>query len=68
MERTFPCSNNNCIFVHPRGVGTTGGCQCLDFFPMPVEVRSQLRREIRAATTRAFEKGMTAALKEKERY
>jgi len=62
MERTFPCSNNNCIFVHPGG-----GCQCLDFFPMPVEVRSQLRREIRAATTRAFEKGMTAALKEKER-
>jgi len=35
---------------------------------MPVEVRSQLRREIRAATTRAFEKGMTAALKEKENH
>jgi len=30
------CGNHSCYFNPPQGVGTTGGCDCLNGLPFPL--------------------------------
>ena len=35
MDEVKGCSDHNCIFGHPGGMGTNGGCHCLDLHRDP---------------------------------
>ena len=58
------CTDHGCVFGHPGGMGTNGGCRCLDDLrygkATPLRV-SKLRREIVAAREAAYRRGMEAA-------
>jgi len=35
MDKVQGCCDHNCIFGHPGGMGTNGGCRCLDLHRNP---------------------------------
>lgn len=58
----YPCSNSACIFTHEGGQGTSGGCSCLNDFPIDEEIRRALRQEIRLSNMRATKNGRRQAI------
>jgi hypothetical protein len=64
---TYPCTDASCVFTHPGGMCTNGGCSCLQDFPMSKAVRRRLTYEIRMSNIRATKKGHRQAVSWLER-
>jgi len=66
-SNVYPCSDHSCIFTHPGGMGTNGGCHCMETFPIPRKIRRLLEREIRISNVRAKQNGKKEVLRWFER-
>lgn len=61
-EYPFPCSDHSCVFTHPGGMGTNGGCHCLDLFPLPRALKYRLKTVLQGARERSFKRGRRDAV------
>ncbi len=57
MSRAYVgCSDGSCVFVHPGGMHTNGGCKCLRDLPFKRQREIQIRfRELRHKTNQLEE-------------
>ncbi len=51
-DANYGCSDSGCIFGHPGGMATSGGCKCLWFDRNDVDARMNVRRGILALRSR----------------
>lgn len=54
MVEYFGCSDHGCVFGHPGGMGTNGGCRCIQSHMTPAG-RHKLQRGIAALRARVAE-------------